>query len=480
MGACSIKKGTLKSINLQNNLSSEELASPTLIFSKRNDHTLDFNYVDEVIQQFNVINESYLKYYNHISNLDKVNQNSNSIIVQHILTRQIFIAEILDNNEKTNNCISLFSNLFHQNLQDSIEIYYNCQQYTIILNYCNGGSLQSFLQNQSKQISIYLVQKLLGQIFNVIHYLHSKSIVHGNLTLKSFEIVDQSQTIQLKLVDFFQTIISDKKSSQKLKYSSPQLVKAHLENQLIEPTFQDDVWSLGIIVVRIVFNNHFFTGNSFKDFLENIVQGKRNKLTFVQDKYYHEIQILLNQMLQIDPQKRINIDQILESFLIKSFNKIYKQRVMSPLLQPLQQILFYMMAEMYADHSLGYLLQLKNVKKITRFQLAILIKKKFKHIYNQSQSLFAVNKIFQEQSDLQYLELIIRFTDKKSLITKKNLLKAFYNFSNQQHFITINDVLPFFQEKEIQLRQAFLKLSQEKIDFPLFSLLMFDYLQSSY
>lgn len=67
MGTCSSKKGTLKCINLrnlQNNLVSEGPASPTLIFSKRNDHTLDFNYVDEVIQPSNLINENYLKYYN--------------------------------------------------------------------------------------------------------------------------------------------------------------------------------------------------------------------------------------------------------------------------------------------------------------------------------------------------------------------------------------------------------------------------------
>lgn len=66
MGTCSNKKKTLKCINLrhlQSNLISEGPASPTLIFSKRNDHILDFNYVDEVIQPSNLINENYLKYY---------------------------------------------------------------------------------------------------------------------------------------------------------------------------------------------------------------------------------------------------------------------------------------------------------------------------------------------------------------------------------------------------------------------------------
>lgn len=78
MGTCSSKKTTLKCINLrnlQNNLISEGPASPTLIFSKRNDHTLDFNYVDEVIQSSNVIKENYLKYYNQIRHMDKVIQN---------------------------------------------------------------------------------------------------------------------------------------------------------------------------------------------------------------------------------------------------------------------------------------------------------------------------------------------------------------------------------------------------------------------
>ncbi|CAD8070417.1 unnamed protein product [Paramecium primaurelia] len=480
MGTCSSKKGTLKCINLrnlQNNLVSEGPASPTLIFSKRNDHTLDFNYVDEVIQPSNLINENYLKYYNQIRHVDKVIQNQNSIIVQHILTRQIFIAEVLDNNDKTNKYISLISNLFHENLQDFVEIYYYCSQYTIIKNYCNGGSLESFILNESKHITIYQKQIILGQIFNVISYLHSKSIVHGNLTLKSFEIVDQSQTIQIKLVDFFSVVISDKKPAIKLKFSSPQLVQAYLDNQIIEPTFKDDVWSLGIIGVRIVYNFSLFTGNSFKDFLENVLQGKRNQIPQINDTYYYEIQDLLNQMLQVNPQKRIDMIEILESSFMNSFQFNLQPRNINPIMQSLQQILFYMMAEMYSDNSLEYLSQLKNTKRITRFQLATLVRKQYKHIYDQSESLFAVNQIFKSQSELQYIELISRFTDKRSIITKSNLQKAFLHFSNQQHYITLNDILPFFQEKELQLKQAFKLFSQEKIDILQFFTLMFDYLQ---
>ncbi|CAD8193821.1 unnamed protein product [Paramecium octaurelia] len=480
MGACSSKKSTLKCLNLgnlQNNLMSEGPASPTLIFSKRKDCTLDFNYADEVIQPTNVIEENYLKYYNQIRHLDKVIQNQNSIIVQHILTRQIFIAEVLDHNEKTNNYINRFSNLIHENLQEFVEIYRHCSQYTIIKNYCNGGSLESFILNESKHITIHQKQVILRQILNVISYLHSKYIVHGNLTLKSFEIVDQSSKIQLKLVDLSSTFISDKKPALKLKYSSPQLLQAHLDHQMIEPTYEDDIWSLGIIGVRLVYNFQLFTGNSLRDFQENVLQERRNQIPFINDSFHCEIQDLLNQMLEVNPQNRISMIEILESSLMNSFQLNIPQKNINTNIVPLQQIFFYMMAEMFSDNSLEYLAQLKNTKRITRFQLATLVRKQFKHLYNQSQSLFAVNQIFKSQQELQYIELIVRFTDKRSIITKKNLTKAFQHFSNQQQYLKLNDILPFFQEREIPLKQAFKQFSQEKIDIIQFFALMFDYLK---
>lgn len=107
MGTCAIKKQSISRLDFASINSYDCPQSPTLIFKKRKDQTPDFRFVDEIISSTNIIEENYLKYYRQIDSLENVNLRKNFLLVQHILTNQIYFAEVLDKTDQTISYINL-------------------------------------------------------------------------------------------------------------------------------------------------------------------------------------------------------------------------------------------------------------------------------------------------------------------------------------------------------------------------------------
>ena len=96
--------------------------------------------------------------------------------------------------------IQIIKNISHPNIVNIIDSYISEEQYlNIILEFCDGGSLQSKIDKirnkvlKEKEVAIYFFQ-----ICKAVNYLHSKKIIHRDLKAENILIDNQ---VNLKLAD---------------------------------------------------------------------------------------------------------------------------------------------------------------------------------------------------------------------------------------------------------------------------------------
>eukprot|EP01034_Spumella_vulgaris_P021638 gene21638-27678_t len=103
-------------------------------------------------------------------------------------------------------------------------------------------------------------------------------------------------------MDFAQTCIGTP------YYMSPEIFKN-------KPySYKSDVWALGCVLYEMTTLNHAFDANSLNGLATKIVKGKYPPINAKYSKYLRE---LIGQMLQISPQQRPDLDQILRKPFIK-------------------------------------------------------------------------------------------------------------------------------------------------------------------
>ena len=97
-----------------------------------------------------------------------------------------FVRELLLNE------ITILKEVYHPNIIKLIDLKKSTKFYFLIFEYCNGGTLQDFLEQYQKKYnkapSEEKVQYIMRQIIHVIKYLHNKKIVHTNISLDNIMI----------------------------------------------------------------------------------------------------------------------------------------------------------------------------------------------------------------------------------------------------------------------------------------------------
>ena len=121
------------------------------------------------------------------------------------------------------NEVSILRNIYHNNIVKVEDLKKTKNHYYIIMELCNGGSLEENLDKYKKKynkpFSEKIVQHIMRQIANAVNYLHGIKIVHRDLKLANILINYDSEIDKnninllksnIKLVDFgFATHISN-------------------------------------------------------------------------------------------------------------------------------------------------------------------------------------------------------------------------------------------------------------------------------
>jgi serine/threonine-protein kinase len=224
----------------------------------------------------------------------------------------------------------LHAGLSHPNISQIIDIRTVYDEDYIISEFVEGENLKSLLdrhRQSHEKLSTETINSIFWQLVNAIKYLHSKSIIHGDLTPSNIMI---SSDYHVKVIDFglsietldYEKTIYTENVVGTIDYLSPERIDKQKASK------SSDVFALGIILLEMMtLVNPFKADSQFKT-LESI-------------KYFDPIQSInlrdeanlriASQLLEKDPNKRIKIDQVtsnVKAVVSKSrFNKMVRPAI---------------------------------------------------------------------------------------------------------------------------------------------------------
>jgi len=256
-----------------------------------------------------------------------------------------------DNLKRLLNEVSILKNIKHPNIIRLVDTKKTKTHCYIVTEYANGGDLYETLKKYNSKyhspFSEEIVQHLMKQIVNAIHYLHSHKVVHRDLKLENillnYPTEKDKNSLNLmkataKIIDFgFATILHSSKAN--LTYTvlgtpcnmDPTLLKYF--EQKIDNKYgyneKVDIWSLGTLCYEMLTGHTTFSGKTIEELNKNLQNGHYSLPLNISK----ECASFINGMLQYNPEKRLTAEQLLNhDFLkkdVKHFTPIDKNKIQS-------------------------------------------------------------------------------------------------------------------------------------------------------
>lgn len=174
----------------------------------------------------------------------------------------------------------------------------------LILEFAANGNLFRYIRSNPKAFADASQKlELYRKICQAVSFIHGHNMVHRDIKPENILIDDH---LQPKLCDFGWTINLEKNESRQTfcgtyEYMAPEIFEAHSYNSSV------DIWSLGILLFELFHGHSPYSGSSVFQIYKNIVN---QKLVF-KEGVHPMITGLISRILQIKPEKRPTIDEIL-------------------------------------------------------------------------------------------------------------------------------------------------------------------------
>lgn len=236
----------------------------------------------------------------------------------HQLYKEMELLNEKNTIEKIKNHLNIIS--YYGTTKDEFKIYF-------LYEYIKGEDLQKKIGNYGLK-SEQLVKFYFIQILNSIKYLHSLNIPHRDIKPDNIMITEDKKKI--KLIDFGSSCDLDNLSNEKaydeiIKKEKVQKkifkyfigTPGFIAPECIHNKFSDkrsDYWSLGCLLYNLLTGFPPFLGESTFDILEKASEGK---YIFPNGILSNDAIDLINKIIIVDADKRLNIDQMLSHPFLK-------------------------------------------------------------------------------------------------------------------------------------------------------------------
>ena len=244
--------------------------------------------------------------------------------------KKVFLAERISNKEKIiikeinllnldeqqKNIITqegiIFLNLKHDNIVNYEEFHIENNEVYIIMEYCEED-LSKKIQRQ-KNLNQYFEEKQIIdwfiEICEGIKFIHDKKILYKNLNTENIFLTKDNH---IKLGDFgIDKYFNQTKGKIGIgSYLSPEIIKGENYN------YKNDIWNLGIILYELTQLKHPFEDKeiSYENKIKKIEKGEF--FEFINANYSVKILNLIQSLLKVNPNERLNMnDIILECHII--------------------------------------------------------------------------------------------------------------------------------------------------------------------
>ena len=249
-------------------------------------------------------------------------------LIKHNKTNEEYALKVIDKKKLMQmygridiikNEINIHSKLSHENIMRLYNVYEDENSINLILEYAKNGNLYELLSQpeNKKGLDEQRAFDYFIQVVNAVYYLHQNNIIHRDIKPENILIGKKGL---LKLCDFgwAKELTLENRSTfcGTVEYMAPEIFGS--ENY----DFGVDIWSLGILLYEMVIGHSPFKAKNMKSVILNI---KSHDLTY-EKPLSHECRNLIEKILNINPQKRLKIKDILDHPFVKKYSKNYLLR----------------------------------------------------------------------------------------------------------------------------------------------------------
>lgn len=200
--------------------------------------------------------------------------------------------------------VEALKTLLHQHICRLYQVIETESHYFMVIEYCSGGELFDHIVEKNR-LSESESRKFFRQIVSAVAYLHSLGYAHRDLKPENV-LLDREEN--LKLIDFGLCAKPKNGIHSHLQtscgsptYAAPELIlgKKYLGSEV-------DIWSMGVLLYALLCGFLPFDDNSIENLYRKILSGKYNEPGWLSPSSKR----LIRAMLQVDPKKRITIQEL--------------------------------------------------------------------------------------------------------------------------------------------------------------------------
>ena len=394
-------------------------------------------------------------------------------LVRHNITGAIRAIKVIDKNNKEEeltdeeilNEINILKKIDHPNIVKLFEFYSNKSTYYLILEFCEGGNLYEFVDEN--KLSEFQVIYIMFQILSAMNYCHNMNILHGDLKPDNI-LIKKSECglCRVKICDFGTSHIFKKGEKQKeavgtLNYMAPEVLKEKYNQKC-------DLWSCGVTMYILLTGKKPFLGRDDIEVMSKILSNSYDKNLI--NKYNRYTKDLLSKLLETNPKKRLDAEQALNHKVFdinktkEILNDIPDEKIILKLINNLKN---YKSDSILKETALAYLvhnfhdiedidnacklfdkLDVDGNGKITKDELFIGLSSliKSENLKSDIKQIF-LNLDIDNNKYISYEEFIRGAVDKKIFMNDKVLKYAFQYFDKDNSGdITIDELASIFKD----------------------------------
>ena len=200
----------------------------------------------------------------------------------------------------------------HPNIIRLYNIYEDTSVINIVMEYCPGGDLYSYLEKRNFILSEPRACELIHKLCTAIFYIHSYGVVHRDLKPENILMTDSSDEADIRILDFGLSKIMgpEEKCTEPfgtMCYVSPEVL---LEKPYTKSV---DVWAIGVITYLMLCGQlPFDSVDGDESIAKKTVLTEPNMNFGIWKTISDEAKDLIKLMLEKNPDNRISVKSVLE------------------------------------------------------------------------------------------------------------------------------------------------------------------------
>ena len=209
----------------------------------------------------------------------------------------------------------------HPNIIRLYNVFENADYLYIIMEYCSGGDLFSYLENRHFRLTEKRASIIIHQMATAVYYMHSFGVVHRDLKPENVLMTSNDEDSDIRILDFgLSKILGPYEKCDEpygtLTYCAPEII---IDEPYSKPV---DLWSLGVMTYLMVSGKLPFNAEDENEIARQVVYDEPN---YVRNPVWKTISPecldFIKRLLNKDQRKRMTIKELLEHKWIKMYDE---------------------------------------------------------------------------------------------------------------------------------------------------------------